>query len=51
MPAQIIQMMAFAHIMDVWRPGRSMEDHLKWCPLLKMTEINLDILNIGLLSY
>ena len=29
MPAQIIQMMAFAQIMDIWRPGRSMEDHLK----------------------
>ncbi len=29
MPAQIIQMMAFAQIIDIWRPGRSMEDHLK----------------------
>ncbi len=29
MPAQIIQMMAFTQIMDIWRPGRSMEDHLK----------------------
>ncbi len=29
MPAQIIQRMAFAQIMDIWRPGRSMEDHLK----------------------
>ncbi len=29
MPAQIIQMMVFAQIMDIWRPGRSMEDHLK----------------------
>ena len=31
MPAQIIQMMAFAQIMDIWRPGRSMEDHLNPC--------------------
>ncbi len=29
MPAQIIKMMVFAQIMDIWRPGRSMEDHLK----------------------
>ncbi len=29
MPAQIIQMMTFAQIRDMWRPGRSMEDHLK----------------------
>ncbi len=29
MPPQIIQMIAFAQIMDIWRPGRSMEDHLK----------------------
>ncbi len=28
-PAQIIQIMAFAQIIDIWRPGRSMEDHLK----------------------
>ncbi len=28
MPAQIIQRMAFAQMMDIWRPGRSMEDHL-----------------------
>ena len=28
MPAQIILMMAFTQIMDIWRPGRSMEDHL-----------------------
>ena len=28
MPAQIIQMMTFAQISDIWRPGRSMEDHL-----------------------
>ena len=26
--ALIIQMTAFAQIMDIWRPGRSMEDHL-----------------------
>ncbi len=29
MPAQIIQRMAFTQIMDIWRPGRSLEDHLK----------------------
>ncbi len=29
MPAQIIQTMAFIQIMDIWRPGRSLEDHLK----------------------
>ena len=29
MPVQIIQTMAFTQIMDIWRPGRSMEDHLK----------------------
>ncbi len=28
MPAQIIQTMAFIWIMDIWRPGRSLEDHL-----------------------
>ncbi len=28
MPAQIIQMIALAQIMDIWRPGRSIEDHL-----------------------
>ncbi len=37
MPAQIIQMMAFAHIMDIWRPGRSMEDHLKVIPKDKLS--------------
>ncbi len=26
---RIIQMMAFIQIMDIWRPGRSLEDHLK----------------------
>ncbi len=30
MPAQIKQTMSFTQIMDIWRPGRSMEDHLKW---------------------
>ena len=30
MSAQILQMMAFAQIMDIWRAGRSMEDHLKY---------------------
>ncbi len=29
MPAQITQTMAFIQIMDIWRPGRSMEDQLK----------------------
>ncbi len=29
MPAQIIQTMAFTQIMAIWRPGRSLEDHLK----------------------
>ncbi len=29
MPAQIIQTMTFTQIMDIWRPGRSLEDHLK----------------------
>ncbi len=28
MPAKIIQMTAFAQIMDIWRPGRSIKDHL-----------------------
>ena len=28
MPAQIIQTMAFIQIMNIWRPGRSLEDHL-----------------------
>ena len=29
MPAQIIQTMVFTQIMDIWRPGGSLEDHLK----------------------
>ncbi len=29
MPAQMIQTMSFTQIMDIWRPGRSLEDHLK----------------------
>ncbi len=29
MPAQIILTMAFTQITDIWRPGRSLEDHLK----------------------
>ncbi len=28
MTAQIIKTMAFTQIMDIWRPGRSVEDHL-----------------------
>ncbi len=28
MTAQIIQTMEFTQIMDIWRPGRSLEDHL-----------------------
>ncbi len=30
MNAQMIQTMAFTQIMDIWRPGRSVEDHLNW---------------------
>ncbi len=29
MPGQIIQLTAFAQIIDIWRPGRSLEYHLK----------------------
>ncbi len=29
MAAQIIQTMSFTQIMDIWRPGSSVEDHLK----------------------
>ncbi len=30
MPAQIVQTMSFTQIMDIWRSGRSLEDHLKY---------------------
>ncbi len=30
MPAQIIKTMVFTQIMDIWRPGRSLEDHLNF---------------------
>ncbi len=36
MPAQITQMMAFIQIMGIWRPCRSLEDHLKDLWKMKM---------------
>ncbi len=58
MPAKIIQMMAFAQIIDIWRPGRSMEDHLKetnyWKPwpvnILLVTEHKVKCKNIDHVS-
>ncbi len=45
MPAQIIQMIAFAQIMDIRRPGRSMEDHLNYRgDCLKLKQIKTLIL-------
>ncbi len=38
MPAQIIQVMAFAQIMDIWRSGRSLEDHLNTYLMFYMKE-------------
>ncbi len=45
MPAQTIQTIAFIQIMDIWRPGRSLEDHLKimvyiiiWCTVETLPE-------------
>ena len=45
MPAQTIQMMVFTQIMDNWRPGRSLEDHLKSIIIKYVTE-SRSILNI-----
>ena len=59
MPAQIIQTMAFTQIMDIWRPGRSLEDHLKGSIInhmggvIRISQTNFyrnDIPDINLLS-
>ncbi len=56
MTAQIIQTMAFTQIMDIWRPGRSLEDHLNlfwpcdldlW-PMTLTYKLDLDILPLDL---
>ncbi len=41
MPAQIIQSMVFTQIMDIWRPGRSLEDHLKASQLIHLHTSNV----------